>query len=63
MSAIQVESDPGVKSGNDGGERRLTREQLRDLNDAEIQEQYRRAYCLQQARRSCPGCGEYGLSF
>ena len=64
MSVIEIEDEPGVKlPGNGDGERRLTSEQLRNLSDPEIQEQYREAYRLQQARLSCPGCGEYGLSF
>jgi hypothetical protein len=36
----------------------LTPNQLRDLADPRKQEQYRLAYRLQQARRSCPGCGD-----
>lgn len=63
MSPVNIHDDPKLKSGNDDGKRRLTSEQLRDLNDSETQERYRRAYCLQQARRSCPGCGEYAQSF
>jgi hypothetical protein len=38
-------------------------EERRVLSDPKIQEQYRQAYNLQQARRSCPGCGESSLSF
>jgi hypothetical protein len=41
----------------------LTPEQRRNLADPAIQEQYRREYSIQQARRSCPGCGESSLSF
>ena len=38
----------------------LTPDQLRDLADAAKQERYRAAYRLQQARLSCPGCGDAG---
>ena len=41
----------------------LTPEQRRNLADQKLQEQYRQAYAVQQARRSCPGCGESGLVF
>ena len=40
----------------------LTRQQLADLSDPEKQEQYDRAYLLQQARLTCPGCGDDGLA-
>jgi hypothetical protein len=64
MSAIQTQDETGVKlPGYGGAEERLTSEQLRNLSDPNIQEQYRQAYRLQQARLSCPGCGEYSLSF
>ena len=39
---------------------KLTPDQLRDLSDSAKQEQYRTAYRLQQARMSCPGCGDGG---
>jgi len=39
---------------------KLTPDQLRDLSDSAKQEQYRAAYRLQQARMSCPGCGDDG---
>lgn len=41
----------------------LTPEQRRTLADQNLQDQYRQAYALQQARRSCPGCGESSLAF
>jgi hypothetical protein len=64
MSAIKVEDEPKMKvSGENGVEEGLTSKQLRNLHDPEIQEQYREAYRLQQARLSCPGCGEYAMSF
>ena len=64
MSAIQIENEPEMKLSGDGGvEKRLSSEQTRKLSDPEIQEQYRQAYRLQQTRLSCPGCGEYGVSF
>lgn len=63
MSAIEVEVEPELKVPGDGGEMRLTLEQRRNLCDPKIQEQYRREYSIQQARRSCPGCGESSLSF
>jgi len=40
---------------------KLTPDQVRDLSDPAKQEQYRAAYRLQQARMSCPGCGEDGV--
>jgi hypothetical protein len=49
--------------GDGDAEEKLTPEQVRNLRDPNIQEQYRQAYSLQQARRSCPGCGESGLPF
>jgi hypothetical protein len=62
MSPMQ--SEPEVKlSGDVDGEKRFTPEQLQQLGNPEIQEQYREAYRLQQARLSCPGCGEYGVLF
>jgi hypothetical protein len=64
MSLIEIENEPGVKlSGNVDGEKGFTLDQLQQLGNPEIQEQYREAYRLQQARLSCPGCGEYGMSF
>ena len=64
MRLIEIEDEPGVKlPGNVDGERRFTSEQLQQLANPEIQEQYREAYRLQQARLSCPGCGEYAMSF
>ena len=41
----------------------LTPEQRLVLSDQKLQEQYRREYSIQQARRSCPGCGESNLTF
>ena len=41
----------------------LTPGQLCDLSDAKKQEQYQQAYRLQQARLSCPGCGDDGMSY
>lgn len=41
----------------------LTPGQVRELSDPEKQEQYLLAYRLQQARRSCPGCGEDTVLF
>jgi hypothetical protein len=38
-----------------------TLKQRQDLSDATVQERYWQAYRLQQARRSCPGCGDSGL--
>jgi hypothetical protein len=64
MSVIEIEDELGVKlSRNVDGEKRITSEQLQQLGNPEIQEQYREAYRLQQVRLSCPGCGEYGMSF
>jgi hypothetical protein len=64
MNVIEVEDEPEMKvSGESGVQGGLTSEQLRNLQDPKIQEQYREAYRLQQERLSCPGCGEYGLSF
>jgi hypothetical protein len=39
-------------------EEKLTDDQLAVLANPKLQEDYRRAYLLQQARRCCPGCGE-----
>jgi len=64
MNAIQIPTEAEVKLvGDVDGETILTPEQRRNLCDPKVQEQYRAAYRLQQARLSCPGCGEYGLSF
>jgi hypothetical protein len=41
----------------------LPAEQAPDLADLAKQEQYRQAYRVQQARRSCPGCGDDGTLF
>ncbi len=43
------------------GRDKLTPDQVRDLSDSAKQEQYRAAYRLQQARMSCPGCGDDGV--
>ena len=40
----------------------LTPQQLADLCDPQKQEQYERAYLLQQARLACPGCGDDDLA-
>ena len=42
---------------------RLTAEQLDELRCPQKQAAYRRAYLLQQARRSCPGCGDDDFLF
>lgn len=44
-------------------EQPLSFEQLADLWSPEKQEEYRRAYLRQQARRTCPGCGDDGSLF
>src|SRR3989304_2103196 len=50
---------PGISPTNSEEEpESLTSGQLRELSDPEKQEQYRLAYRLQQARRSCSGCGD-----
>jgi len=41
----------------------LAPEQLADLWSPEKQQEYRRAYLRQQARRACPGCGDDGSLF
>ena len=62
MRAIETEDESELKvPGAIGVEKRLTSEQLRDLCDPRIQEQYQEAYRLQQSRLSCPGCGDGGL--
>ncbi len=64
MSAIEVEDEPEMQvSGENGVREGLTSEQLRNLHDPKIQEQYREAYRLQQERLSCPGCGEYAMGW
>jgi hypothetical protein len=64
MGIIQTDQQPG---GNASAVRNqqtgLTPGQLCDLSDAKKQEQYQQAYRLQQARRSCPGCGDDGMSY
>ncbi len=35
-----------------------TNDNTADLQDAELQEKYRREYLIQLKRLSCPGCGE-----
>jgi hypothetical protein len=63
MNAVQIEAESKMQVPGDADKRALTTEQRQVLSDPKIQEQYRQAYSLQQARRSCPGCGETGLSF
>jgi hypothetical protein len=64
MSVIELEGEPEVKvPGENGVQGGLTSEQLRNLQDPKIQEQYQEAYRLQQQRLSCPACGEYGVLF
>lgn len=59
MDAGQIErSLPATASSASNEPVSLTPDQLRDLDDPRKQEQYRLAYRLQQARRSCPGCGD-----
>jgi hypothetical protein len=53
-TAKQLETQPDHRPA----EEKLTGTQLAALASPEIQEAYRRAYLLQQARRSCPGCGD-----
>lgn len=43
-------------------EEMLSDDELAALANPKLQEDYRRAYLLQQARRSCPGCGEDHLT-
>ena len=64
MSVIEIKVESEMKVFGENGVREgLTSEQLRNLHDPEIQKQNREAYRLQQARLSCPGCGEYAMSF
>lgn len=37
----------------------LTPEQLAELQDAARQAEYQRQFQIQQARRACPGCGDW----
>ena len=53
---------PGMKmTVVDGPKDMLTAQQRLELSDPRTQEEYRQAYRLQQARLSCPGCGETGF--
>jgi len=64
MDTQQVAQEPGAATPILGSQRESsTPEQLRELSDPKKQEQYRLAYRLQQARRSCPGCGDDGVMF
>jgi hypothetical protein len=40
-----------------------TRQDIKDIPDPQEQELYWQAYRLQQARRSCPGCGDDGVLY
>ncbi len=37
----------------------LTPEQLAELQDAARQAEYQQQFQIQQARRACPGCGDW----
>ena len=40
-----------------------TRQDIAAISDPQTQELYWQAYRLQQARRSCPGCGDDGVLY
>jgi len=40
-----------------------TQQDIKQISDPQKQELYRQAYRLQQARRSCPGCGDDGVLY
>ncbi len=64
MGVTQTDQQPGGNTSLVRNQQKgLTLGQLCDLSDAKKQEQYRQAYRLQQARRSCPGCGDDGMSY
>jgi hypothetical protein len=64
MDMQQIAPEPGEVTPILGSQQESsTPEQLRELSDPRKQEQYRLAYRLQQARRSCPGCGDDGVMF
>jgi hypothetical protein len=56
----ELSANTTLESTPQGG---LTDKQRLDLDNPKIQERYKQAYRLQQARRSCPGCGDNGLMF
>ena len=59
MDAGQIEQNVPANPPSASNEQMgLMPDQLRDLTDPRKQEKYRLAYRLQQARRSCPGCGD-----
>jgi|LSQX01.3.fsa_nt_gb hypothetical protein len=59
MDAEQAKQSPsGNAPAASKQQMNLTPEQLRDLADQRKQEEYNLAYRLQQARTSCPGCGD-----
>jgi hypothetical protein len=64
MGIIQTDQHPRHNTALDRNQQTgLTPRQLCDLSDPKKQEQYRQAYRLQQARMSCPGCGDDGMSY
>ena len=49
---------PGSSDGPRPGQQQFTEHELAELNNAEIQAAYRKAYREQLRQRGCPDCGE-----
>ena len=54
----QENPPPVTEQGPSPSEPNLSEEELAQLQDAELQAQYRQEYLLQLACRRCEGCGE-----
>ncbi|MEK6248952.1 MAG: hypothetical protein N2C12_12285 [Planctomycetales bacterium] len=57
------EFDPINQSGSTCQQPLATRQDVKDIPDPHEQELLWQAYLLQQARRSCPGCGDDGVLY